>query len=662
MPAVGRNYLLMYMNSWKIRFLVRTHKFLNRFYLASKNKGKETVPPTTKTKHKCLPFADEVEPILPIVKAQLVRIEDSIWRVLRYLIRALLKPDSETWLMPKFQVPSTSNYYYVMITLWYVAWNFQDWDWSWGESTLQWRRHGSLFKLLPPDNWSFDMVEEEKLPFLKWYHYGSILLLCQNGIMPSTIREPGLEAKVIALSQAARISAAAKLSSSQQYKAEDEIIDRLSFLSDELGLEPRGRSRVGTIASLAMKRVKQRDHTRALNPGWLAPTEFGFTSGPWEIHALCHHSRLVVTSLEEKDPENLRSTKLTSDERDEEISTHKARIYRFLNSEGTLVPCWERAHTVARKGFLRSEANAVLASTLLMLNEMDLKQELGPGDGMFTAAEGPEGQQVSRVSTAASEHGGEDRLDQVVARQGRVLQEFRRVEIIMQGQRDALERITGESTHTPVIEWKGFAVPRRYHPDSFLQSLEDTPERYDLERLRSSTIPASLHQHATLPQNLEVVFDYNYLVKCVKYFQVIDLAATGPEYDADGFTWELVRRSYDGSKAELIDKVCKSISKMFKRMENIRKSEGPNSPQLKQLESKYRLQKAERKRHNLENSNICWALYDSVSNGRPLPNLQFQIYPNNPLTSSSTKRCSIDSCEYTPRESPFRGEYCSRLS
>lgn len=48
-------------------------------------------------------------------------------------------------------------------------------------------------------------------------------------------------------------------------------------------------------------------------------------------------------------------------------------MYWFRNAEGTLIPCWERAHAEARKGWLRSEATAVLASTLLLMNEKDMK-------------------------------------------------------------------------------------------------------------------------------------------------------------------------------------------------------------------------------------------------------------------------------------------------
>ena len=59
-----------------------------------------------------------------------------------------------------------------------------------------------------------------------------------------------------------------------------------------------------TIASLSMRRVKERDFTRSINPGWLLEGEDGYTDGPWEVHALCHHSCLMVLSLERDDSED----------------------------------------------------------------------------------------------------------------------------------------------------------------------------------------------------------------------------------------------------------------------------------------------------------------------------------------------------------------------
>jgi hypothetical protein len=76
----------------------------------------------------------------------------------------------------------------------------------------------------------------------------------------------GLEEKVSTLAKAAKIFAAVKLSSRQPYCTDDEIIDRLFFLSDELGLWPRRPGQIGTIIAISIKRVKRRDNIKYLNP------------------------------------------------------------------------------------------------------------------------------------------------------------------------------------------------------------------------------------------------------------------------------------------------------------------------------------------------------------------------------------------------------------
>jgi hypothetical protein len=189
------------------------------------------------------------------------------------------------------------------------------------------------------------------------------LKLCEKKVLDVSWRESDLEGKVERLGNAAKMVSSGKLSSRQPYVADDEIFDRLSFLSDELGLEILEPEDVGTVASLSMKRVKQRDYTRTLNPGWIPRDEDGSTSGPWEIHALCHHSRLVVLTKEEKSKQDWRTREHTHSE----AAGFRKSICTFFNAEGTLIPCWERAHAKYRRGWLRSEATSVVATTFILI-------------------------------------------------------------------------------------------------------------------------------------------------------------------------------------------------------------------------------------------------------------------------------------------------------
>ena len=318
--------------------------------------------------------------------------------------------------------------------------------------------------------------------------------------------------------------------------AEDEIFDRLSFVSDELGLEDLGPKSVGTVESLSMKRVKQRDFTRSLNPGWLPRGEEGSTSGPWEIHALCHHSRLVVLTKEEKSEQDWRAKEHTK----AEAESFRQKICTFLNAGGTLIPCWERAHAKARRGWLRSEATAVVASTLIIILEKTMPARSLVSRGATDVEQAPAGDTTSEQS----------RQDQK-----KLLQEVLHLEGLMQGQLEAFERFTNESGLSPPIQWMSFRPPRTYHPVNFFNSLEDTPDLYKPEAIGEVSVPLSLRDHIDLPDVLQNVskgfkgfkkqdIDEILPMKCLVLF---DIRAAGPGEDSEG-TWQIKKFKYNSNE------------------------------------------------------------------------------------------------------------------
>jgi hypothetical protein len=238
--------------------------------------------------------------------------------------------------MPDNFVPGEANYYYVMITLWYVVKNHSYEEWKKGICDPLWKKAKAKLcdgKRLPPDDCNFGTDVRDKVPLLMWYYYGSVLKLCDGKVLPVKWREAGLKLKVSRLGKVAKVSSAAKLLSGESYVPNDEIVDRLAFLASELDLARLDGS-LGTVTSLIKRRVKQRDYTRYINPGCLSPGEEGSTSGPWEVHALCHHSRLTVFILENTDIDDGRMVV----ENAEVFKGYKKKLCEFLNSEATIVP------------------------------------------------------------------------------------------------------------------------------------------------------------------------------------------------------------------------------------------------------------------------------------------------------------------------------------
>jgi hypothetical protein len=583
---------------------------------SAKGKGKETEEPESKES-----FAKETakKPEEPVKKEsreefQMRRIQTSIEDVVRYLAKVMLEQisvKSYTRMMPDYHIPGESNNYYVMMTIWYVWKYFSEvdkkykFDWQDQPEKKKSRSRSPMLlesHHLPAENWTFATADRDKAQLLKWYHYSSLLKLCEKKVLHESWQEPDLEDKVDRLANAAKMVSSGKLSSRQPYVADDEIFDRLSFLSDELGLEVLEPEDVGTVASLSMKRVKQRDYTRTLNPGWIPRAEDGSTSGPWEIQALCHHSRLVVLTKEEKSKQDWRTREHTHSE----AAGFRKSICTFLNAEGTLIPCWERAHAKYRRGWLRSEATSVVATTFILIlhktmeeadrNELDVDPAATDENNLAQSL-------ADLAGTPSLGYSFAKRSKHSADQDKRLIQEVVHLSGLMKGQLDAFERFTNESGLQPPIVWKSFRPPLTYHPMNFFTSLEDTPDEYKYTTLFKAPVPLSLHKGVLdRPRDFgkkDVVEIFTDPVTRNLLF-LFDIKATRKDEDEDGFTWEIKNSQYD--KKDITEK-------------------------------------------QIQHSKIVWALYDSVSKALLCcPYLSVLIYAD-PTDSWSTKRYSIDFCK-----------------
>ncbi len=586
------------------------HSTKEKIDTGTKGRAKAKSDKSTQTEEKGKAKEIENEPTAPSNKGQfkepehpggnksregyhMIRIQKAIEDVVRYLSNAMLEQFSntpKTPMMPDRHIPGESNNYYVMMTFWYV-WRYfkqhfeklgEDYKFDWQDDPAK-RIKGSHLPFLleshrlPSKNWTFAAQDRDKVKLLQWYHYGSLLKLCKAEVLhDSWLRlEPGLDDdRIIRLANAAKMVSSGKLSSRVPYVAEDEIFDRLAFLSDELCLEDLEPNEVSTVTSLSMKRVKQRDFTRTLNPGWVPPDVEESTSGPWEIHALCHHSRLVVLTKEEKEKQDWRTREHTHTE----AKDFRERISNFLNAEGTLIPCWERAHAKYRRGWLRSEATSVVGTTLLIIlhDMMELADrersrmktidgnimELSMADlaGTVTPAIDQSLAKLARTSQAQRQE------------QKKLLLEVLHMGGIMKDQLDAFDRFTNESGLLPPIVWKSFRPPLTYHPPSFFDSLEDRPELYKHAILGDICMPLSL------PGGFGGVIDRpDELLRNRKDFgkkdlyqivnevstrdlmSIFDIKASRKAQDERGFSWTIKEYRYDDwkeCKEEFQGKAC----------------------------------------------------------------------------------------------------------
>jgi hypothetical protein len=371
------------------------------------------------------------------------RIKDRVMGVVRYLSEALLRPRSsedQPSLMPDKFVRGESNYYYVMLTIYYVDRYME--PLAGKEFIPKEVEKSELFvqERLPSDSFNFAMCDKDKVVLLKWYHYASLLALHHSGVIKSQ-HPDRLAATVENLHRAAKVVSAAKLTAKSPYEANDEIFDRLALLGSELSF-PQSDDML--IQSLSIARIRQRSFTTTVNPGSREHHDDRPTTAPWEVYALCHHSRLMVMSLELNCSENGTAIRDII----EKFEQLKTRLCHFLNTEGTIVPCWERAYTNASRGWLRSEATAVVAYTL-----MDMHDHL------------------LRLSST---------------------EKARRALKLAFNKTKSLEAPQTEQSRSE--KWlETFEPPAKYHPEGFVESLRSTPWIY-----KGSLLPARVPIHGTL--------------------------------------------------------------------------------------------------------------------------------------------------------------------
>jgi len=416
-----------------------------------------------------------------------------------------------------------SSCYYLVPTIWYVLKHCRDDITDSVLATLSKRIPGLIDQFLVYDAGS-GMEDQVKSNILHWYHHECIMkiieLVYNSGAQrlkerPSKKVLDDLDETSILVDQRRRSSRqvaarslAARIYAKTSYTSYDEECDRLVFLSMDLGIE--GITEAGQCLSLAIRRLLGRVRSDSLHPGIL-PTEreqsFPIpTSSPWELHALCHHSRML-----------LRKTAMPMDE--DRIDDYRRRCFMFLTSEASILPSWERSNGRTLRLWYSSEASCVIAHTLLdiaiskhktsseqpsstnqtltsgpesLLVPVDAKQpiastDLGAEDNKLTeqgTKQSPA--RITRQDTETTLSGfhdqpggeslfGDDSLVDVLKRQIELLESFKQV-----------------NKGAAAFNWKVYRPSATYHPEPFYSSLDDSPECFTRVRMREVQLPKSL--------------------------------------------------------------------------------------------------------------------------------------------------------------------------
>jgi hypothetical protein len=81
----------------------------------------------------------------------------------------------------------------------------------------------------------------------------------------------------------------------------------------------------------------------------------------------------------------------------------------------------------------------------------------------------------------------------------RLVQEIAYMETLMDRELGFLARLAGQSGRPPPITWSTFCPPQVYHPENFINSLEDTPHLYKPPYTNNVRIPLALREYVNSP-------------------------------------------------------------------------------------------------------------------------------------------------------------------
>ncbi|KAK4210373.1 hypothetical protein QBC37DRAFT_322240 [Rhypophila decipiens] len=514
---------------WKVRFLVKVDHLLCRRF---KDHPLATAFQCQREHNTCMSESRTVEKYYTGQDQDMITAETTIRRIryvigeiATYIVRALLRPAPSPILLPEVHYGDPSHYY-AMITLCYLVKHYPNAKWAWQDELSTTGKRwglGILGDRLPrrKDNHllcSNNMLTRVKYSMLEWLHYESISRLQHESRQTAEVRVipsewQASESRVKKAQATAKTELVHRIASAHvdSYRPDDEIADRLAFLAEELlGAE---HSTARHVTERIARRVEEREYTREISLCRSNRASGGTDDGPWEVHALCHHSRLVVAHKR-------LCAAMTSDAREEaemEVEHYRKKFYPFLTSEASLMPCWERNNSSARRGFLRSEATAVLASTILDIFEKDIEyHQHGNTESREPILSEPPPTAPSIALYGGSEAGGDahthhdnisvlaDMRGHFRSRRGNTssMRHLRRtgeranVEAILIRQLETLEKLANARGVERQINYLEFRPPCRYHPVEFFNSLDDAPELYSNEGIhhRESTIPVVIRE------------------------------------------------------------------------------------------------------------------------------------------------------------------------
>ncbi|PVH79529.1 hypothetical protein DL98DRAFT_655454 [Cadophora sp. DSE1049] len=362
---------------------------------------------------------------------------------------------------------------------------------------------------------SRDKEPTPKNDVLQWLHMSCLFLICNEQFGTDA---SGKAADGFALSQLDRQEvirtqqkfekyvSRLKTAQVESYSIEHEELDRVILISEELGLDTIPTTYTASLASSratqSRKRILQRQRTTRFNPGPKTWKGSRVTSnGPWELLCTNHQGFLRVAD-------------------DANIKAARDRLFEFLLSDYSFMTSWDRADGNMIGKWWDVEPVSVICATLIDLKfEGKLKSAVSEaaadqlGHSVHDIEESPSVQR--RNSDVIPAPTQEDSIRDILLQMKKLQEDSSREHLLQMRQLLVQEDITG-SFSVKAFDWVSCKPGQLYHPDWWVQSIQDTPQMYQAKQTKDVPLRKDVRKYLASRERMDIIAERSYTPENIK--------------------------------------------------------------------------------------------------------------------------------------------------
>ncbi|KAH9217918.1 hypothetical protein DL95DRAFT_89415 [Leptodontidium sp. 2 PMI_412] len=356
---------------------------------------------------------------------------------------------------------------------------------------------------------SRDKEPTPKNDVLQWLHLSCLFLICNekfevdnhgNPVDGFTLSDLDHQEVVRTQQKFEKYVSRLKTAQVESYSIEHEEVDRVLLLGEELGLDaiptPFTSSLASSRALQTRKRIAQRKRTTRFNPGPRTWKGSRVTSnGPWELLCTNHQGFLKVAD-------------------DASIKAARDRLFEFLVSDYSFMTSWDRADSNMVGKWWDVESVSVICATLLDLRfEGKLKSAMSEaaademGHSLHNIEELPTIQR--RSSDPMPELTQEDSVRDILLQMKKLQENSSREHLLQIRQLLVQEDTTGDFP-AKAFDWVSCKPGRLYHPDWWVQSLQDTPDMYQAKQTKDVPLRKDVRRYLASRERMDIINEPSY--------------------------------------------------------------------------------------------------------------------------------------------------------